>query len=290
MNQKNYTSNEDFDDWVDLSDISSKLKKIIEDYINWDEEYKQNYWDDYFCRWLYPLWSIDYPVDIKDFREKHKDIEPNIERFLPWIIKAMEENTGEEWVDIEGVFTLDEEARKYLEKIWYLQQQEIRIKIIEIVWNKKEQEILWENISFDELIERIWDLYYNSLSSFLFSLSEHIYDTEISELLKKASKNISNAWDICEKPTLEFLEKVKKSGEKVEFKHTSEVKWIKTSNEELAKIIWNLVSYKLSDFLEKLSAKIHKDWIADEWRERIKLSNELYACAEKLKLASEKIK
>lgn len=290
MNQKNYTSNEDFDDWVDLSDISSKLKKIIEDYINWDEEYKQNYWDDYFCRWLYPLWSIDYPVDIKDFREKHKDIEPNIERFLPWIIKAMEENTGEEWVDIEGVFTLDEEARKYLEKIWYLQQQEIRIKIIEIVWNKKEQEILWENISFDELIERIWDLYYNSLSSFLFSLSEHIYDTEISELLKKASKNISNAWDICEKPTLEFLEKVKKSGEKVEFKHTSEVNWIKTSNEELAKIIWNLVSYKLSDFLEKLSAKIHKDWIADEWRERIKLSNELYACAEKLKLASEKIK
>jgi len=214
------TSPDDFDDWVNMDEIFSQIEKNKQDYLNWDEEYKQDYWDGYFCRGLYQTWHIDYPVDIKDFREENKDIEPNIERFLPWIIKAMEENTGEQWADIEGVFTLDEESRKYLEKILYLQQQEIRIKIIEIIWNKEEQEILWENISFDELVERIWDLYYDSLSSFLSTLSEYNYGKEISELLKEASKNISNAWDICEKPTLEFLEKVKESGEDVDFKHT----------------------------------------------------------------------
>ena len=198
----------------------------------------------------------------------------------------MEVNTGKQWIDLEDVFILDDESKKYLEEIWYLLQHDIRNKIIEIVWNKEEQEILWENISYDELIERIWDLYYDSLSSFLSSLSEYSYDKEISKLLKKASENISNAWDICEKPTLEFLEKVKESGEKVDFKHASEVKWIRVSNEELANIIWILVSYKLSNFLEKLWDKIQKDWEADEWRWRIKLANELFACANNLKNAS----
>ena len=89
------------------------------------------------------------------------------------------------------------------------------------------------------------------------------------------------AWEIC----LPYV-----SHDFPEMKHTTEIKWLDIDKEELAKRISNLVNNQLKDFLEKLSAKIHKDWKADEWRKRIKLATELYACAEKLKWASEKIK
>jgi len=287
MNSDNKT---DFQKYVEEREKERALQKeqTFEDYINWNKEYKQDYWDKYIFNlwWRHEYW--DFPISIQDFKNKFNDLENNFNKFILWIIESLED----EWFtwDINDIFILDKETEEYLRWIWYIQKQDIKKKIIEIIENKKDQEILWENISFNDLIERIWDLYYDSLSSFLSSLVNYIYDKKVSELLKKTSENISNAYSICEKPTLEFLEKVKESNEDIEFKHTSEVKWIKINNDELAKIVWNLVSYKLSDFLEKLSAKIQRDWETDKWKWRVKLANELFACANKLKEASDLLK
>lgn len=62
-------------------------------------------------------------------------------------------------------------------------------------------------------------------------------------------------------------------------KHTSEIKWIDISKEQLAINISKLEYEKLYDFLNKLSKKINKDWEADEKRWRKKLSNELFQAA-----------
>jgi len=86
------------------------------------------------------------------------------------------------------------------------------------------------------------------------------------------------AWKIC----LPYI-----SNDFPEMKHTTEIKWLDIDKEELAKRISNLVDSEFKVFLELLSAKIYKDWEADKWRWRIKLSNELFACAKKLKQASE---
>lgn len=285
MNQKNYTSNEDFDDWVELSDIFSKLKQEREDYINWDEEYKQKYWDSYVCTmWWYNERWTSLPIFMEKLRKFYEWVDGNIDRFLPWTMRAIED----EWFtwEIEDIFTLDTQAKEYLNSIWYIQKESTKRKVIKIVWNQETQEILWENISFEELVERIWDLYYDSLSSFLNILSEYVYNEKMILLLKEASENINRAWDICKKPTLEFLEEIENSGCNVELKHTSEVKWLKLNNDELARSISHLQHYDLVVFLEKLSSKIEKDWKADKWRWRIKLSNELFACADKLKQAS----
>jgi hypothetical protein len=116
------------------------------------------------------------------------------------------------------------------------------------------------------------------LSSFISSLWEKIDNKEISELLKEASTNIMNAWNIC----LPYI-----SNDFPEMKHTADVKWLNIDREELVKGISNLVNSELSDFLEKLSLKIEKDWEADKWRGRIRLANELFTCADRLKEASE---
>jgi hypothetical protein len=89
-----------------------------------------------------------------------------------------------------------------------------------------------------------------------------------------------NAWNIC----LPYV-----SHDFPEMKHTSDVKWLDIDRENLVKGISNLVDSELKDVLEKLSNKIQKDWEADKWRWRIKLANELFVCADRLKEASEKI-
>jgi hypothetical protein len=87
------------------------------DYKASDEKYKQKYWNAYFVRGLLPLWSIEYPIDINDFREQIKDMESNIERFMPWTMKDIEDFTGEEWLEIEHIFTLDEQAKATLKEL-----------------------------------------------------------------------------------------------------------------------------------------------------------------------------
>ncbi len=279
MKNINYTSTDDFYDWIDLKEIFNWIEKENQDYHNWDEKYKQDYWNRYVLTiWWYNERWTSLPIDVKKLRKRDK----NFDRFLPWIINLLEE----EWFtwDIEDIFILDEKAKKALK----ISNETINTpNIVEnTIEDKKQEEI--ESMWFEELAERIWDLYYDALSFFLDELADNVKNWEIKKLLKQASNDIGQAWEICKIPTQKFLEEIEKSWKQIKYKHTNEVKWLSVDKKELAKIIWNLEENKLKEFLEKLSEKIKKDWEADRDRNppRIKLANNLFNCAEKLKQAS----
>jgi uncharacterized protein YbcI len=217
-----------------------------------------------------------FPIKIEEFREKHWELEPNFDVFIPWIMESLKDF----WytIEVEDIFTLDEKAKKTLELSNNISNNSYQV---ENTISTKTERIEWIDISNEELAEKIGDLFYDSLSSFMSSLWEKLDNTEISHLLQEASQHIMTAWEIC----LPYV-----SHDFPEMKHTTEIKWLDIDKEELAKRISNLVDSELKDFLGKLSAKIYKDGKADEWRNRIKLATQLYSCAEKLKWASEKIK
>jgi hypothetical protein len=244
---------------------------IIETLSEWQVQSKVKHWV-----WIFIRTLREGKIDISDYRE----VEPDIDLFLNDIIIEIADFSWYQTREdvIENDFILDKQAKKALEVQSNISNNSEQVKN---TISTKTETIEWVDISNEELAEKIWDLFYDSLSSFISSLWEKIDNKEISILLKEASENIMEAWRIC-------LPHV--SHNFPEMKHTTEIKWLNIDKEELAKRISNLVDDELKDFLEKLSAKIYKDWVADEWRKRIKLSNELYACAEKLKLASEKIK
>jgi hypothetical protein len=208
-------------------------------------------------------------------------LELSIEKFIPGIMKAIEDFTGEEWLEIEHIFTLDEQAKTTLKELKIQRNisrnsQEIN-KVIHP--NEKLKRILWTrkvNISYEELIERIWDLYYDSLSSFLLELWNNISNKEVSWLLKEASTHITKAWEIC-------LPYVKHDFTKM--KHTKEIKWLDINKEEIAKNISTLDKSDIWDFLKALSLKIQKDWEADQKRGRTQLSTELFAATDRIKEA-----
>ena len=254
--------------------IFDKIEKENISYSNKSDDEKKQYW----------VWNITQTFHNLDEWKKiniieYRNTEPNIDLFLPAIIDNIE---SYHWEDrnsiIQNYFILDEQAKKALEVV---NQKSNTSNVVKSTINTENTNKL-ENISFEVLAEKIWDLYYDALSFFLEELSENINNTEIKKLVKEASINIDEAWTLCKLKVEEFI----KNWWKV-WKHTQEVKWLNIEKKELAKLIWNLENSQLSDFLEKLSAKMYKDWIADEWRKRIKLSNELYACADKLKQASE---
>lgn len=257
-----------------------KEKREIEDYINWDEEYKQKVWTSYMWQLLQQhrwLSSTHEPELIKfsDLRNDNKYWESNIDKYLPWILKDLEDFYWDDWNPLETIFTFDEKAKKVLE-IW-ISINDNSEQVINTIDSEKTDKIEWLNIDNKELAEKIWDLFYDSLSSFITSLWKSIDKKEVSELLEKASKHIFTAWEIC----LPYV-----SHDFPEMKHTTEIKGIDIEKTELANKLWNLENDILSDFLEKLWDKIQKDWEADKWRWRIKLANELFSCAENLKTAS----
>ena len=268
----------DFQKYVEESEKERTLHKEenFKEYNDWNQEYRQSYWDKYiFSMYFHHEWNT-FPIKIQDFREKHKDLEPDFDKFIPWIIESLKDF----WytIEVNDIFKLDEQAKKALEVQSNISNSSEQIKN---TISTKTETIEGINISNEELAEKIWDLFYDSLSSFLLSLWENIENKEISQLLKEASENIIKAWDIC----LPYV-----SYDFPEIKHTTEIKWLDIDKEELVKKISNLVDSKLKDFLEKLSIKIQKDWEADKWRWRINLANELFACADRLKEASEIIK
>ena len=243
-------------------------------YSNKSNEEKKKYWVWVITRLIHSMNEWE-KVNIAQYR----DTEPNIDLFLPAIINNIESYhwEGREEI-INEYFILDEKAKKALEVQSNISNNSEQVnKTI----STKTETIEWINISNEELAEKVWDLFYDSLSSFISSLWEKVDNKEISSLLDEASKHIMNAWEIC----LPYV-----SYDFPEMKHTAEVKWLNIDKEELAKKIWNLVDRELKDFLEKLSLKIERDWEADKWRWRIKLANELFACADRLKEASEIIK
>jgi len=92
-----------------LKEIDKKNKDKIQDYKNWDKDYKQEYWNAYiFQYWRYgsDTWEL---VDISKIRKDVLEYEPNFDVFLPWIIKSLEK----EWFDINNILKLDEQAKKH---------------------------------------------------------------------------------------------------------------------------------------------------------------------------------
>lgn len=167
---------------------------------------------------------------------------------------------------IENDFILDDEARSFL----------------------KRMDIVWLPYSHEELAEKIGDLFYEPLAGLLYSLASKIEkqidsDEEVIKLLQEASTHILNAWKHC-KPYVLDVEALKRNS-----KHTFEIEWSGFNNQELAKAIAFLENEKLKELLWLLSSKIQRDAEADKWRGRLKLAWELFATAEKLNQASEKI-
>lgn len=245
---------------------------IIETLSEWEVQNKVKEWLMPFLKVIREWKKIDISV--------YREVEPDIDLFLNDIITEVADFSWYQTREdiIENDFILDEQARKAIEVQSNISNSSNQV---ENTISSKTEKIEWIHISNEELAEKIWDLFYDSLSSFISSLWEKIDNKEISKLLEEASTNIMNAWNIC----LPYV-----SHDFPEMKHTAEVKWLDIDREELSKRISNLVDTELSDFLEKFSLKIEKDWEADKWRWRIKLANELFACSDKLKKSSDILK
>lgn len=90
--------------------------------------------------------------NIKEIREKR---EPEIDKMVNWMIEWIMELSDISREDvIFRHFILDEESNKYV----------------------KTSNVEWIDISQDVLVENVWDLFYDSLSSFLDTLWDKISD------------------------------------------------------------------------------------------------------------------
>jgi len=237
--------------WNTLNSNPSSKKE----YKSMNENEKVSYFWDWIIRWWYHLWWVK--IKISDLRK----IEPNIEALFPLIENNIREYSPELWIN------------------YYIDFDDIPNQ------TNRSNNIEWVNFNNSKLAEKIWDLFYNSLSDFLEHLSDKINkdlesNTELleaSKLIKKASSNIQEAWNICE-PYIRT--------DFPEMKHTEQIKWTNISNEALAKWVWNLYLKQLWDLLLKLSKKLNIDWEADKWRWRTKLANELFESSKNIELAS----
>jgi len=259
--------------------FSERTRKEEEDYKNsWKKE-KALYWTDFVQNIFHHviIWKgkKDIKIDIPSYR-KHK---PDVDLFLDDMVTTLQENFCISRKEVLKYFVLDEQAKTILKIQKNISQKSQEVNKV-IHPNEKLRKILWtkeENISYKELIERIWDLYYDSLSSFLLELWSNIWNKEVSTLLKEASEHIASAWEIC----LPYIR-----NDFAKMKHTKEIKWINSNKKEVAKNISMLDDSDIWDFLKALSTKIQKDWEADKKRGRTQLSTELFAAANGLKKAS----
>ena len=97
--------------------------------------------------------------NIKEIREKR---EPEIDKMVNWMIEWIMELSDMSREDvIFRHFILDEESNKYV----------------------KTSNVEWIDISQDVLVENVWDLFYDSLSSFLDTLWDKISDFSKFEYL-----------------------------------------------------------------------------------------------------------
>jgi hypothetical protein len=263
--------------------LGEKREKEIQDYMTWDEKYKQEYWNKYvFTIWWYNERWTSLPISIAKIRDEFKQIENDFNRFIPWIMKSLEE----EWFTwtLEDIFILDDSAISYLAIHWT--QNENSEKVENSI--KKNSSIEWLPYSYEELAEKIGDLFYEPLAGLLSSIASELEkqidsDEDVIKLLQEASTHILQAWNHC-KPHVLDIEELKKNS-----KHTFEIEWSGLNNQELAKAIAFLENDRLKELLWLLSTKIERDAEADKWRQRLKLAGELFATAEKLRQAAEKI-
>lgn len=231
--------------------LTQRLEEEKQAYLNSNsEEYKQDYWDKKICGLWWHSDTGDFPINLAAFKTKNADLEANFDRFIPWVMLALEE-LWFSWT-IDDIFILDESAKHYLK--------------INAVTSNNQHKALWilsnQEEQFPELAEKIWDLFYDALAEVLIGISETAPD--IAAYMKQAWENAQNAWEIC-RPYI---------NEKTNPKHKTDIAGM--SNKELWNRIGKLDNKTLKYFLKLLWDKIRKDWLADEWRWRKKLATELF--------------
>ncbi|MGE4444343.1 MAG: hypothetical protein AB7E37_05105 [Candidatus Altimarinota bacterium] len=224
--------------------LQEKREKEVQDYINGDEKYKQDYWDRYvFTMWWYDQRGTSLPIDIKQLRELYKGIENNFNRFIPGIMKSLEEEgfTGK----IDDIFILDSEAQLFFD---------------------------------NRLVENLGDLYYNTLADFLEELSK----ITGNEKLKVASEKIRVAWKISEPYVDRNNPSKKHENAEFEIELFGGVKAItervgKMDSTELLTFLGEL-SQKIWNDGEKDSKRpsVGKNGVVDETKTRTKLATALF--------------
>ena len=238
--------------WMTSNNAFSNWESNHSLYTNLSDEEKQDYWN---CFVFTMVWhdgrGTELPIDIVHIKEVYKPVESDLNRFLPWTMISL----AEEWFDYDynDVFTLDESAKHYLQihSLTALNSQ-----AVEWLVSQTEQQYI-------ELAEKIGDLFYDALADVLRWISEST-SPEISSSILRASEHSQNAWEIC-KPYI---------NEKTNPKHKTDIAGM--GNKELWNRIGKLDSKTLKHFLKLLWEKIHRDWLADEWRWRKKLATELF--------------
>lgn len=236
--------------WLDqyIQDLQTKQQA----YLNSDsDDFKQSYWDKYICTHWWRDDSDLFPLDLNEFKLRYANIEPNFDRFIPWIMVALED-LWFSWT-IDSIFTLDESAKHYL-RIHSLTAS--NSQAVEWLVSQTEQQ-------YSELAEKIGDLFYDALGDVLRWISEST-SPEVSSSILRAIEHSQNAWEIC-KPYI---------NEKTNPKHKTDIAGM--DNKALGNRIGKLDNRTLKLFLKLLWEKIHKDWLADEWRGRKKLATELF--------------
>lgn len=273
--------------WTELTEYFERQEKEVQDYKNWNDETRQDLWTRYIFqllqshRWSSQTHSPEMII-FSNFRKNNKFWEENPDKYLPWVVDSLywlyDENV------LEDIFILDEQAKKYLATHSSLSSHSKQVENI-VNWSSvkknKTSSIEWVDLSSEELAERVWNLFYDSLTWFISLLWHEIKEwnkelSQVWEYLKKASFNIYNAWTICLPYVWEWFPNLK---------HSHDIKWVEISREELVERIANLTDDLLKKFLLDLSKKIHKDWLADEWRWRKKLSTELFEASKNIELA-----
>lgn len=239
--------------------MTDRLKDNTQ-YDTFSQKEKQIYWNGRIS----DIYRGDYdrfPLDLSTFKAEIWVEEDNFEIFIPWIVQCFIDWTWEE-LAIEDLFILDEKAQK---KLWLWEDDNVKQSTTSAL--NGELHIPWVEMSTSELIENIWNLYYDSLSDFLTEVSSFVQNKSIRWNLEEAAKYISIAWDICEPFWKDHP------------KHSDNIKGLDISNESISQKIWELKSNELRHFMKLLWEKINRDWVADKERWRSKLSGNLFSAA-----------
>jgi hypothetical protein len=245
--------------------LIQRMEEEKQTYLNSkSEEFKQDYWDKQICWSWWHSDSEDFPINFSEYRKHHLHIEPNIDRFIPWMMAALED-LWFSWT-LEDIFILDEPAQHYL------RVHSLTANNSQAVWwiiSQTEQQ-------FVELAEKVGDLLYDGLAEVLEWLSQTITPT-VSVHIIQAKQHASTAWEIC-KP---FISK------KTNPKHKTNVAGM--DNKTLWDRVGKLDNATLKSLLGLLWNKIHTDGLADQGRWRKKLATELFSCSESILNASKEL-
>ncbi|PID84314.1 hypothetical protein CSB09_01695 [Candidatus Gracilibacteria bacterium] len=111
MNSNNKTG---FQEFAHQTEIERNLNQVAtyKKYKNGNQQEKQEYWNEYIFSMYFHYEGNAFPIKIQDFREEHKELETDFERFIPGIIRSLRDFGYT--IQLEDIFILDEQAKKAL--------------------------------------------------------------------------------------------------------------------------------------------------------------------------------